>query len=269
MADEKRSLFRKMGSDSASLGVSNASFNRCLEHVVGFTRAAELDGNISRSPNGVSGAAFDALKLYVRSLDPDTQEKLRALVRAGHDAVPIQSGVAAIVAERVSGAGSVELFARGCVELEDLRRGHAVARATAFDLEIELAAWGSVREPQSLEERVWLRFGCELARSRLDEWTCFAVVDSRDRLEKLYLRRGKARWWSFAALLDRPSERALDVPRSARSGRRGLIVLPVQVALERSCRPNLGAVRRASSAVSARFALNRSSLRRIAASETT
>ena len=273
-ADVQAGSFSGVPSDSALLGAKDWSFNAVLRRVLEFCRAAELEGGAGQrrakaasatndASNGASTPAFDALRLFVRSLDLQTQDKLRALMRAGHEALPLHAAVAALAAERAGlGESALELFAGGAVEFQDLQRGHAVACATAFDLELDFAVWGASGEPQSLDERVWLRFGRELAQSRIEEWTCFAVVDSRDRLQKLYLRRGKSRWWSFATLIDRPSDRALGVPASARSGRAGLVVLPVQVALGRACRANLRAVRRASLAVSARLGQRRPSPRR-------
>lgn len=253
--------FRRMPSDPGVLAARSSSFDGVLQRVLGFARAAELEGGArDQQPSPAPGGneteppsrAFEALRLFVRTLEPEAQEKLRTLMRAGRDALALPAALAALSAERTSG-GVPELFVRGTAELQDLQRGHAVACATSFDLELDLSRWGAIREPQSLDERVWLRFGRELARSRIEDWACFAVVDSRDRLQKLYLRRGKTRWWSFAALIDRPSDRALGVPRSARSGRTGLIVLPVRAALGRSYGANLRAVHRASRAVSARL----------------
>lgn len=268
--------FGSMASDAVVFGAERGSFDRVLQRVLGFSRVADGDARrrgardeqaaspvADGSDVGAPSPAFDALKLFVRSLDRETQDKMRALIRAGRDAQTLPAALASLTAERTSESTSTpELFARDTTELQDLQRGHAVACATGFDLELDLTVWGKVGEPQSLDERVWLRFGRELARSRIEEWACFAVVDARDRLEKLYLRRGKCPWWSFAALIDRPSERALRVPRGARTGRSRLVVLPVQTALGRSYHKNLGALRRASMAVSARFGKSQPAPRR-------
>lgn len=258
--------FRKMPSDPGVLAAKGWSFDGTLQRVLGFSRAAELEGarhpaarseHSGPAPHGHQieppSPAFDALRLFVRTLEPETQDKLRTLMRAGCEALALPVALAALAAERTNGGSTAELFARGMAELQDLQRGHAIACATSFDLELDLALWGTIREPPSLDERVWLRFGRELARSRIEEWACFAVVDSHERLQKLYLRRGKTRWWSFAALIDRPSDRSLGVPRPARSGRGGMIVVPVRTALGRSCSANLRAVRRASRALGARL----------------
>lgn len=254
--------FGGVPSDAAVLAAARWSFDGVLRRVLGFSRAAELESEARRPPHvGQRGSerratspALDALTLFVRTLNAPTQGKLRALMRAGREAQTLPTAIAALAAEQPPGSAALpELFAQGATGLQDLQRGHAVACATGFNLELELERWSEVAEPESLEERVWSRFGRELAKSRVDEWACFAVVDERDRLLKLYLRRGKARWWSFAGLIDRPSERALDVPRAAGARRTRIVVLPLQAALGRSCRPELRAVRRASLALSARL----------------
>lgn len=271
----------KTPGDAAVLGAMGWSFNGVLQRVLGFSRAAEIEVGARRSsareqraPAKTSDAgavatpspAFNALKLFVRSLDGETQDKLRTLMRAGREALTLPAAVAALSLERTGAGASVsELFARGTAELQDLQRGHAVACATGFDLELTVAVWGTIREPRSLDERVWLRFGRELAQSCMEEWACFAVVDSCDRLQKLYLRRSGSRWWSFAALIDRPSGRALRRPGATRSGRARLVVLPMQAALGRPCRDDLAAVSRASMAVSARLGKSRPTARRAAA----
>jgi hypothetical protein len=145
-----------------------------------------------------------------------------------------------------------DLFASGAPACQDLQRGLAVACATAFDLELALPRWTKVGDGASLDDRVWLRFGRELALSRVEEWSCQAVCDSRGQLEKLYLRRGQNAWWSFGALIDRPPGRELQRQRSAK-GRARLVSLSLQAALARSCRAELRAVHRASMAVSARL----------------
>jgi hypothetical protein len=248
------------------------SFDGILRRVLGFSRAAELEGESRRTRGAwtlrgneasLPSPAFDALKVFVRSLDGETQGKLRTLMQAGRDAQALPAAVATLAALQASD-GLAELFAGGMAELQDLQRGHALACATDFDLDLELERWGGIREPKSVDERVWLRFGRELAQSRIEEWSCFAVVSSNGQLRKLFLRRGTGHWWSFAALIDRPSDRALGVSRAARAGRSRVVVLPLHSALGRSCRKDLNAVRRASLAVSARIGNCRSTERRAA-----
>jgi len=252
--------------DRAALDAPRWSFDGVVQRMLGFSRAAELEGE-SLEERGARSASkrvvaapsepspqLDALKLFVRSLDDDTRGKLRAVMRAGREAAALPDVIAALATEP---APEADLFAEGAVGLQHLQRGHALARATAFDLERQLSRWSKVAKDPSLDERVWLRFGRELARSRADEWTCFALVGADEHIEKLFLRCGKQPWWSFGALIDRPSERKLGVLRSTRSGRSRILVLPLASALGRPSRGELKAVRRASSALSARLGLSR------------
>jgi hypothetical protein len=251
---------------TAALGGARWSFDGVVRRVLGFSRAAELEAAVParRAANRRSAAlaagdgggaspAFDALNLFVRSLDHETRGKLRALMQAGREAQALPEA-AAVSSESAGADGTREpdLFASGTPALQDLQRGHAVACATEFDLELELSRWVKVGERASLDERVWLRFGRELALSRLEEWSCQAVCDSRGQLEKLYLRRGQNAWWSFGALIDRPSGRELLGQRSAK-GRSALVNLSLQAAFARSRRADLRAVDRASMAMSARL----------------
>jgi hypothetical protein len=273
--------FGGVPSELAVLAAASWSFDGVLRRVRGFSRAAELESETQR-PGGRSAPpsatvqrnaavkaspAFEALNVFVRSLNGSTQGKLRALMQAGREAQALPAAVAALAEGQPVGNDAIpELFARGAAALQDLQRGHAVACATGFDLEADLALWGGAGQPDSLDERVWLRFGRELAQSRVEEWSCYAIVDGRDRLEKLYLRRGMSGWWSFAALIDRPSDRALQVPpSSARSGLSRVVVLPLQSALGRACRGDLRAVRRASLALGARLGSCRTPVRRAVA----
>lgn len=270
---ESPGAFDEVPNDPALLGVLRWSFDGVLRRALGFSRAAEHENKASRHAGRPSAfpstarpgneparprPAFDALRLFVQSLDAEMRGKLRTVMHAGREAQTLPAAVAALAAVRSAGAEG-ELFAGGAAALQDLQRGHAIACATGFDLELTLDRWGRVREPESLDERVWLRFGRELARSTIEEWSCSAVVDARGRLQKLYLRRGKARWWSFAALIDRPSDSALRVQGSAWSRRSRLVVLPLHSALGRSLCGELRAVRRASMAVSARLGAGRNS----------
>jgi len=137
-------------------------------------------------------------------------------------------------------------------ELGDyLARGHAIACATQFQLDVGLERW-SASESGELEERVWLRFGKQLAASPLEEWECLgAVGSSGDRLTQLYLRLGKAVWWSFGAVLDRPSPEMVRKDGRGRSGRHSKLGLLRKVA-ERRCEPDRRALRRALRAIRAR-----------------
>lgn len=255
--------------DSATPGSTRWSFDGVVRRVLGFSRAAEVEAAVPgrraayRAAAAVvageanaASPAFDALNVFVRSLDDETRGKLQTVMHAGREAQALPDAVTSLAA--APGAAAIraaDLFATGSAAFQDLQRGHAVACATAFDLELKLARWGKVKERGSLDERVWLRFGRELARSRVEEWSCHAVVDSREQLEKLYLRCGENPWWSFGALIDRPSARELGGLRAAKKGRSRVVSLSLQAALARSCRADLRAVHRASMAVSARLGM--------------
>jgi hypothetical protein len=245
------------------------SFDGVVRRVLGFSRAAELEALAppARSARRASAAlvagaaseqspAFDALRTFVRSLDRETRGKLQALMQAGREAQAVPEAVEALSrAGGVADLPELDLFAKGAAALQDLQRGHAVACATEFALELELSRWGKVKERASLDERVWLRFGRDLARSRVEEWSCLAVLDARGQLEKLYLRCGEGSWWSFGALIDRPSARELANRTSGKRGRSRVATLTLRAALAHPCRAELRAVRRASTALSARLGI--------------
>lgn len=268
--------FNQVRADSTALRTTGWSFDGVVRRVLGFSRAAELEAQApapgartARRPSSKVRApspAFDALNLFVRSLDDETRGKLQTVMRAGREAQALQDAVAALAEPKGVPEGQApDLFATGSTAFQDLQRGHAVACATEFDLELKLSRWGKVRERASLDERVWLRFGRELARSRVEEWSCHAVVDSRGRVEKLYLRCGDGPWWSFRTLIDRPSAREVVGLRAAKRGRSRVLSLSLEAALGRSCRAELRAVQRASMAVSARLGVGRVSSSRASA----
>jgi hypothetical protein len=264
--------FHAVNATSSKLGTSRWSFDGVVRRVLAFSRAAELEARVPgtraapREPSTRTAAALspalDALNLFVLSLDDETRGKLQAVMQAGRDARALPDAAAALgTAQEAPGTPASPLFGNGSGSLQDLQRGHAVACATEFDLELKLARWGNVRLPATLDDRVWLRFGRELARSSVEEWSCHAILDARDRLEKLYLRCGQNAWWSFGAVIDRPSTRELASQRSAKHGRSRVVTLSLRAALARSSRADLRAVRRASIAVSARLGIGGVSLR--------
>jgi hypothetical protein len=88
---------------------------------------------------------------------------------------------------------------------EYLRRGHALACAMGLDLEKPVSGWGALA-PQTLDERAWLSFGKQLASAPPDEWQCMAFSEpSGSTIARIYLKLPDHAWWSFQALLDRPS----------------------------------------------------------------
>jgi hypothetical protein len=247
------------------LGLSKTawSFDGVLRRVIGFSRAATLEPRPSsrRSPSSVkladrsSSTAFDALRLFVRTLDAPTLTKLGTLMQAGRDgqALGVTHALRApTMVEPVSGPSS-ELFTDGTASLDYVQRGHAIACATEFDLESDVAAWADSSHAGSLEERVWLRFGRELAAASPGEWSCLAAVGSKDELEGIFLRRGSGAWWSFDGVVDRPSLARVAARRSRKRSQSPLISLSLDAVVGQKCRPDRRALRRAVLALSARL----------------
>jgi hypothetical protein len=241
------------------------SFDGVIRRVLGFSRAAGMaegaaparrGGAKHKAKRATDGqAAFDALALFVRALDQETRNKLQTLMRAGSDGRGLADAHDVLTKERATpGYETPELFREGAVSLENLQRGHAVACATRFDLEKKLSSWVPPEGRSPLDDRVWLRFGRELAVSDPEEWSCLAQMNSDKELEALYLRRGEKRWWSFDALIDRPSGWQIAKRRNARSPAQArLVSLPVEALVGRSHSNGREAVRRAALAVSARL----------------
>lgn len=260
--------FRAVHAASAALGASAWSFDGVVRRVLAFARAAELEAEVpaaraayrasaarAAGDGGTPSPALEALNLFVLSFDDETRGKLQAVMQAGREARALPEAVTALGLARKADIQSARLFGNETGSLQDLQRGHALACATQFDLELKLARWGAVREPESLDERVWLRFGRELARSSAEDWSCHAIVGARGQLEKLYLRRGLSAWWSFGVLIDRPSIRELAAQRAEKRGRARVVDLSLQAVLTRSYRADLRALRRASMAVGARLGI--------------
>jgi hypothetical protein len=253
---------------SGALTSSAGTFGSVLRRILSFSRAAEVKGDSPDRPRTkvapieTSHDALDGLKLFVRSLDDETRDKLQALMRAGREAqsLPEVHGASA-GATRPAGDELHDLFSDGRASLDHLQCGHAVACATGLDLESKRARWSALGANGSLDSRVWSRFGRELARSSPNEWSCLAVLNREHRLEKLYLRRGDRVWWSFDSLVDRPSERQLARERALYETRRRKIVwLPLEDVLGRETGQDRTAVRRAARAMSARLGFARTPL---------
>jgi len=252
--------FGKRAAGAVALSSSGWSFDGVMRRVLGFSRVppaphAGPSQRRARSKLAASEPTFEALNFFVRSLDAEMKDKLQTVMRAGREAQTLPAAHADFTRDKVAtdGAG-LDLFGAGAASLQELQRGHAVACATGFDLEAKWARWGSAAESGSLDARVWLRFGRELALSDPEEWSCLAVVDTRDQVEKLYLRRGERCWWSFDLLIDRPSAQEVQRRRTARGAGYGKVIsLPLLAALGRQCRGDRVAARRAARALSARL----------------
>jgi hypothetical protein len=188
----------------------------------------------------------------LQDLSPEARSKLGIVMAAGRDGASLGAAHASTAASQQGTLGPAELEGAGEQLGDYLARGYAIACATEFPLDVSLDRW-SASESGELEERVWLRFGRQLASSPVEEWECVgAVGGSGERLGQLYLRLGKAVWWSFGAVLDRPSPEMVRKEGRARSGRQSKLG-PLRKVAERRCEPERRALRRALRAIRARI----------------
>jgi hypothetical protein len=155
-----------------------------------------------------SSEARESLDTAIANLPADVARKLRTLMLVGRDGKSISevsvdnslSDSQALLDASAPGPGQ-----SGAVLADHLRRGHAVASAAALDLERPISTW-SPAGPQSLDERAWLSFGKQLAKSDPADWQCLGFVEEgAPGISRLYLRLAEHAWWSFQSVLDRPS----------------------------------------------------------------
>lgn len=193
--------------------------------------------------------ALTELTDYVQGFDAVTLSKLAILISAGREA----RDIAEAQPDPAKTPSALELLEPG--SFEELQRGLAIANATQFDLELGLPSWSSrVGRKLEIEERVWLRFGRELAQSSAAEWACLVSTGAGDTLDKVYLRRGDGAWWAFGASLERPAKSEIAKLKGKQpKGRRKLASLPLGAIVPRRCGPDRRALHRAASAVSACF----------------
>jgi hypothetical protein len=148
----------------------------------------------------------------LRELAPETALKLRTLMIAGRDGRgvhAVQTNLSLGDGDAAFGAAADDAGESGPLLAEYLRRGHALACAAGLDLELPLARWGSVEH--DLDARAWRSFGRQLAQSQPDDWQCLTVAAAEGQgVTELYVRLGECAWWSFRALLERPSVTAID-----------------------------------------------------------
>lgn len=254
-------------------GASNTSgrgttFEGTLRYVIGLADAVSLeqgavlpgavaDAPPEAAPKPAAGAPAAAALLTkaLTELGPEVAVKLRTLMVAGRDGRGVTAvHVDAKPADADLGAAAADLNANGPLLADYLRRGHAMACATGFDLEKNISAWPS-SAPHTLDERAWLSFGVQLAKSQPDEWTCVGFVGADARLlTKLYLRLGENAWWSFRSLLDRPSPAVVDKEKRvlSKSRSKGLTTASLKPMADRSCGTEGRALRRAVKAIRAR-----------------
>lgn len=167
--------------------------------------------------------AHDRLIGALKELDPETALKLRTLMVAGRDGRSIGSvnvNLSMSDAEAGFAAMAADSGENGPLLIDYLRRGHAMACAAGIDLETPLSEWSS-QGTSNLDERAWLSFGKQLAASHPGDWKCMGIIDPSTReLGKLYLKLGDRAWWSFQAVLDRPTLAGVEKERRALTKRR-------------------------------------------------
>jgi hypothetical protein len=201
--------------------------------------------------------AQQRLASALRALPPEMALKLRTLMVAGRDGVGIHTvklNVTLGEGDAAFDAMASDSSENGPLLAEYLRRGHALACAAGLDLERPMASWASAE--RDLEERAWLSFGRQLANSQPDDWQCLTfTAPGTQQIDKLYLRLGERAWWSFQALLDRPSVRAVNQQQRARNrGRSKAVAAPSLKAIAaRSAVAEGRALRRAVRAIRARL----------------
>ena len=158
------------------------------------------------------------LMAALQELEPEIALKIRTLMIAGRDGQSI-SDVKANLSLSDADAGfaamAVDSSENGPLLVDYLRRGHAIACAMDLNLDSPLSDWQSPAAANS-SERAWLNFGKQLASSLPGDWQCLGIVEpTGPGFSRLYLKLGNDAWWSFHAVLDRPTPAAVDKERRA------------------------------------------------------
>lgn len=183
----------------------------------------ESESAPSSSPDERRTHARESLATALLGLEPELAIKLRTLMIAGRDGQSI-----GLVKVNLSLADAGAAFAtmaadsseNGPLLFDYLRRGHALACASGLDLDAPLARWQSPAVPD-LGERAWLSFGKQLAGSHPGDWECLGLVEQPAQgFSKLYLRLREHGWWSFRAVIDRPTLAGVEKERRELSKRR-------------------------------------------------
>jgi hypothetical protein len=201
--------------------------------------------------------ALGALKKALGALDSEVALKLRTLMIAGRDGKSIGDVNVNLTIDDSNAAfatAALDASQNGPLLADYLRKGHALACAAGLDLERPIAAWSSTTA-HSLDERAWLSFGKQLAKAELDDWQCLAFVESDNQsISRLYLRLEEHAWWSFQAVLDRPSAAAVEKYKRSLSSRRskGLATRSLTSLVSRLSAAEGRALRRAARAIRAR-----------------
>lgn len=204
----------------------------------------------------------EALRRALQQLEPEMALKIRALLVAGRDGQRIEVAAgASLVAGDTSGSAStvfssltIDADETGPRLVDDLRRGHAIACAMDIDVDSPIAHWRAPLSPD-LDERAWLSFGKQLAGGKPGDWQGFAVPEAPAQgFRKIYLKLGDNAWWSFQAMLDRPTPAGFAKERRALSKRRlkGVSVQTLEALAGKLGNSQGRALRRASRAIRAR-----------------
>lgn len=202
--------------------------------------------------------ASEQLIAALKEFEPEMALKIRTLMIAGRDGQSI-GDVKVNLSLSDAGAGFAAMATdsgeNGPLLVDYLRRGHALACAMGLNLDSPLADWQSQPAPD-LGERAWLSFGKQLASSLPGEWQCLGIIEQPSQgLSKLYLRCGHDAWWSFQAVLDRPTPAAVDKERRALAERsvKGISAGTLEALLGQLGRVQGRALRRAGRAICARL----------------
>lgn len=202
--------------------------------------------------------ARESFDTAIASLPADVARKLRMIMlmgREGKSMNEVSIDAAVSDSQALLDASAATPVENEASLADQLRRGHAVAWASALDLERPIASW-SATKPQSLDERAWLSFGKQLAKSNPADWQCLGFVEpGAPGISRLYLRLAEHAWWSFQTVLDRPSAAAVAKQQRTLASRRskGLSSRSLEsVAPQLSSAPGR-ALRRAARAIRARL----------------
>jgi len=184
---------------------------------------ADAEGPTQVGPDEQKALAREQLATALRGLEPEMAIKLRTLMIAGRDGQSIDL-VKVNLSLSDADAGFAIMAAdssdNGPLLIDYLRRGHALACASGVDLDGPLTRW-QAPSVVGISERAWLSFGKQLASSQPADWQCLGLVDqSTQGFSKLYLRLREHGWWSFRAVLDRPTPAGVEKERRELSKRR-------------------------------------------------
>lgn len=141
---------------------------------------------LPEAPPPGTGAALpnqarQSLERALDDLDPEVALKLRTLMIAGRDGKSISDVNVNMTlgdSKAAFSAAALDTSHNGALLADYLRKGHALAWATALDIERPLASWAETM-PHTLDERAWLSFGKQLAKSDPGDWQCLAFLDGR------------------------------------------------------------------------------------------